>query len=192
MFYPCKTVSDPAKNWDASMRLIAAMPTLVAAFARVAHRHPDLRLVLAGSDGWGVAAAVAAIAASGESTRVLRAGYLPNETVAMLFRHAAAVAYPSFEEGFGLPALEAMACGAPLVTARGSALEEVVGDAALVVSPAGIDELADAFSRVLDDPGVAAKLRAAGSARAAEFTWDASVARHLDAYRHAVPARAAS
>jgi glycosyltransferase involved in cell wall biosynthesis len=168
------------------------VPAIVAAFASVARSHPDLRLVLAGSDGWGAAATRAAIATSGESTRVLRPGYLANETVAMLFRHATAVAYPSFEEGFGLPALEAMACATPLVTARGSALEEVVGDAALVVSPGNVEELASAFSSVLDDSAAAAKLRAAGPARAAEFTWRASIARHIDAYRHAVPAATAS
>jgi len=89
------------------------VPTLVQAFARVAATRPDLRLVLAGNDGWGSAATRAAIAASGAVTRIVRPGYLDDDTLAALFRHAAAVAYPSLEEGFGLPALEALACGTP-------------------------------------------------------------------------------
>ena len=111
------------------------VPTLVRAFARVAASRPELRLVLAGSDGWGAREARDAIAASGVATRVIRPGYLPPDTVPALFRQAAVVAYPSFEEGFGLPALEGLACGAPVVTTAGSALEEVVGDAALLVPP---------------------------------------------------------
>ena len=88
----------------------------------------------------------------------------PTRSLAALFRQAAVVAYPSFEEGFGLPALEALACGAPLVTTTGSALDEVVGDAALPVPPGDADALAGAFARLLDDPR-AARLRAAGPIR---------------------------
>jgi glycosyltransferase involved in cell wall biosynthesis len=100
-----------------------------------------------------------------------------------LYRRAAAVAYPSFEEGFGLPALEALACGAPLVTTTGSAMEEVVGDAALLVATRDVDALARDLGRVLDDDALAARLRAAGPVQAAPFTWEASVEQHLTAYR---------
>jgi glycosyltransferase involved in cell wall biosynthesis len=108
--------------------------------------------------------------------------------VAPFFRRAEVVAYPSFEEGFGLPALEGLACGAPVVTTEGSALSEVVGDAALTVSPENPVALADAISRVLDDPHLAARLRAAGPARAAQFTWKRCVDEHVDAYRQAIVA----
>jgi glycosyltransferase involved in cell wall biosynthesis len=166
------------------------VPTLVRAFARVAPSHPDLQLVLAGGDGWGVAQARDAIASSGVATRILRPGYVSDATLAALFRRAEVIAYPSLVEGFGMPALEALASGAPLVTTSGSALEEVVGDAAVLVPPADVDALARALSNILDDPTVAAGLRAAGPARAAAFTWERSIDAHIGAYRRAVDGRA--
>jgi glycosyltransferase involved in cell wall biosynthesis len=166
------------------------VPTLVHAFAAVAATRPELRLVLAGSDGWGAREASDAIAASGVATRVLRPGYLDNATIAAFFRRAAAVTYPSLEEGFGLPALEGLACGAPVVTSEGSALAEVVGDAALLVPPGDADALAGALARVLDDSALSERLRVAGPARAAEFTWKACIDQHVDAYERTVRAGA--
>lgn len=164
------------------------VPTLVEAFARVASERPDLRLVIAGRDGWGAAAVRDAAAASGVTTRILRTGWFPGEALPALFRQAEAVTYPSLEEGFGLPALEALACGAALVTTTGSAMEEVVGDAALLVPPASTGLLADALTRVLDDPDCAARLRSRGPEQAAGYTWERSVDRHLEAYRVAAGA----
>jgi glycosyltransferase involved in cell wall biosynthesis len=158
------------------------LPTLVEAFARIARDHRTLRLVLAGGDGWGSDRVRDAVAASGVPTRVLRPGYLPDATVAPFFRRAAVVAYPSLAEGFGLNALEALACGAPLVTTSGSALDEVVGDAALTVMPGDVDALDDALREAMK-PEVAARLRAAGPPRAARFTWERSVERHMEAYQ---------
>jgi glycosyltransferase involved in cell wall biosynthesis len=166
------------------------VPTLVHAFAKVAATRPDLRLVLAGSDGWGAREAREAIAASGVATRVLRPGYLDNETFAAFFRRAEVVAYPSLEEGFGLPALEGLACGAPVVTSQSSALAEVVGDAALLVPPGNATALADALRRVLDDSTLSDRLRAAGPVRAATFTWQACVDHHVEAYKQTVLAGA--
>jgi glycosyltransferase involved in cell wall biosynthesis len=160
------------------------VPTLVRAFAKVSAGRPELRLVLAGGDGWGADAVRDAIAESGAATRILRAGYLPADTIPALLRQADAVAYPSLEEGFGLPALEALACGAPLVTTTGSAMDELVGDAAVVVAPGDAEALATGISTALD-PTNASTLRAAVPAQAAHFTWEASVAEHLDAYARA-------
>jgi glycosyltransferase involved in cell wall biosynthesis len=161
------------------------VPVLVRAFARVATSRPDLRLVLAGSDGWGAREALDAITASGVATRVIRPGYLESATIGALFRRAAMIAYPSSEEGFGLPALEGLSCGAPVVTTQGSALAEVVADAAVLVPPGDDDALARAIERILDEPGLAERLRAAGPVRAAAFTWTACVDAHVEAYRHA-------
>src|SRR5207237_9609683 len=112
-----------------------AVPTLVEAFARLAADHPQLRLVLAGADGWGTEEARAAVAASGVATRIVRVRWVPDEALPALFRQAAAVAYPSHEEGFGLPALEALACGAPLVTSAESPMADIAGSAAPPVPP---------------------------------------------------------
>jgi len=162
------------------------VPSLVRAFARIAPTHPDVQLVLAGGDGWGVAQARAAIESSGVATRILRPGYLADATLAALFRRAEVIAYPSLVEGFGMPAIEALASGTPLVTTSGSALEEIVGDAGLLVPPADVDALAHALATVLDDPTVAARLRAAGPPRAATFTWERSVEAHVDIYGRAI------
>jgi len=161
------------------------VPTLVRAFARVVGSRPELRLVLAGGDGWGVDAVRDAIESSGAATRVLRTGYLPHDLMAPLLRQATAVAYPSLEEGFGLPALEALACGAPLVTTTGSAVAEVVADAAVLVPPGDVDALTAGLEDALD-PARAETLRAAGPRRAAGFTWAASIEAHVAVYREAL------
>ncbi|MCU1426490.1 MAG: glycosyltransferase, partial [Actinomycetia bacterium] len=164
------------------------IPTLVAAFARVGVSRPDLRLAIAGANGWAEREVREAIAASGVASRIVRPGYVPAEVLPALLRRANVVAYPSRYEGFGLPALEALACGAPLVTTKGSALEEVVGDAALVVPPSNVDALAGALETLLVDDDTARRLRAAGPRQAATFTWAASVERHIQAYHLALDA----
>ncbi len=161
------------------------VPSLVAAFAEVARDDPELRLVLAGGDGWGAAAVRASVAAHRVATRVVRPGYVPDAVVPALYRQAAVVVYPSLAEGFGLPALEALACGATLVTTSGSAMEEFVGDAAVLAPPGAPGPLADAI-RTAIDPSTAATLSARGPAVAAPFTWSACADDHVEAYRAAV------
>ncbi len=165
------------------------VPSLVGAFARVSHRHPDALLVLAGGRGWGADAVDRAVAASGLGTRIVRTGYVGDEVVPALLRTAAAVVYPSLYEGFGLPALEALACRAPLVTTSGTAMEEVAGGSALLVAPGDVAGLADVLDAVLDGAGRDAageRRRALGTAVAARHTWEASAGRHVGAYRRAV------
>ncbi len=159
------------------------LPTLIAAFARVAPNRPDLRLVIAGRDGWGATAVRDSAAASGVTTRIIRSGWFPGQALPAFFRQSEAVVYPSLEEGFGLPALEALACGAALVTTTGSAMAEVVGDAALLIDPGDTDALATALGRLLDDVALGDRLRRAGPNQAAPYTWAASIERHLAAYR---------
>ena len=111
----------------------------------------------------------------------MRTGYLPDRAVPALLRQASAVAYPAFEEGFGLPALEALACGAPLVTTEGTAMAEVAGDAALLVPAGDAPALAAALGTALSE-GRATARRQRGIAAAARRTWEASVAQHVHAY----------
>ena len=167
------------------------MPTLVAAFVPLTRDHPDLRLALVGGDGWGVDQIRAAITNSGAATHIVRTGYVDDDVVPALYRQAQAVVYPSFEEGFGVPALEALACGAPLVTTAGSALAEVAGDAARLVPAHDQVALAAALREVVDDSAVAAALRRAGPAQARGFTWARSIEQHLEVYER-VAARVAA
>jgi glycosyltransferase involved in cell wall biosynthesis len=169
------------------------IPTLVRAFDRMAEAHPELTLVLAGGDGWGLEPVEQALAVSRHRRRVLRPGYVPDEIVPALLRRAAAVAYPSLEEGFGLPALEALACGAPLVTTTGSAMQEVAAGAALLIAPGDADGLAAALDMLVRGDHAGAERRARGLAVAARHTWDACAEGHAAVYRavHAAAAAAA-
>ena len=159
------------------------VPTLVRAFDRIAGAHPDLSLVLAGAPGWGTEAVKAAVAGGRHGDRVRLAGYVAEADAPAFLRGAAAVAYPSLEEGFGLPALEALACGAPLVTTTGSAMEEVAGDAALLVPPGDVDALAQALETLLAGGPAVAERRRLGLETAARHTWAASAAAHVEVYR---------
>lgn len=158
------------------------VPRLVAAFDRLAPAHPGLQLVLAGRPEWGARAVDRAIGAARHADRIVRPGFLVDEAVPALFRRAAVVGYPSLVEGFGLPALEALACGAPLVTTTGSAMEEVVGDAGLLVPPADTDALTDAVAELLETPLTVERLGRAGPLVAAPYTWAACADAHAALY----------
>jgi glycosyltransferase involved in cell wall biosynthesis len=110
-------------------------------------------------------------------------GYLPDETQAILYRLAAVFAFPSLYEGFGLPPLEAMASGTPVVTSNVSSLPEVVGDAAVLVDPHDLASIVGGLRRVLTDPALAADLRRRGLERARMFSWEQSVAKTFALYR---------
>ncbi|HWD50834.1 MAG TPA: glycosyltransferase family 1 protein [Acidimicrobiales bacterium] len=161
------------------------VPTLVRAFGQIASRHPEARLVLAGGTGWGATKVEAAVARSGVGDRIIRTGYVADEVVPALFRSAVAVVYPALYEGFGLPALEAMACGAQVVTTSGSAMEEVAGDAAILVPPGDTVALSGALESVLSGSGPDPDRRQRGLDIAARHTWAASADRHMEAYRRA-------
>jgi glycosyltransferase involved in cell wall biosynthesis len=153
---------------------------LLAAHAALRRKgHPDLRLVIAGPPGWGETPAL-------DGPGVVAPGLIDEVTLDALYRGAAALAVPSRSEGFGLPALEAMARGCPVVASNAGALPEVVGDAGLLVPAGDADALAHALDRLLGDDALAASLGAAGHRRAATFTWSACVAAHLAAYHAAL------
>jgi glycosyltransferase involved in cell wall biosynthesis len=162
------------------------LPTLVRAFTAVAGELPHT-LVLAGLAGWGAGAVAEAVAASGVANRILLAGYVPEADKAALFTGADLFAYPSHYEGFGLPVLEAMACGTPVVTTTGGSLPEVAGDAALLVEPGDADALAVAIGKLVGDPGERVALVQRGMVRAAGFTWNRCAALTAAAYRRAAP-----
>jgi glycosyltransferase involved in cell wall biosynthesis len=153
---------------------------LIRAYRQVAPEVPHA-LVLAGPEGWGAADVRRELARPGPGTVVVT-GWLDAGDLDALVRGADAVAYPSRYEGFGLPILEAMQRGVPVVTSTTPACAETAGDAALLVEPDDVAALADALARVLDDAGLRADLAAKGRARAAAFTWEATARATLDAY----------
>ncbi|MDQ1402016.1 MAG: hypothetical protein QOG03_332 [Actinomycetota bacterium] len=147
-----------------------AFPDLVAAFDRVADSDRDLRLVVAGGDGWGVEAFDAAVARAAHGARILRLGYVSGDQHAALLGGAEVFAYPSVYEGFGFPPLEAMTCGVPVVATAAGALPEVVGDAALLVAPGDVDALAAALLEARRDD-VRATLVERGRQRVSRYSW---------------------
>src|SRR6188768_256079 len=119
-------------------------------------------------------------------------GYLPDETLSVMYRLASVFVFPSLYEGFGLPALEAMASGTPVVTSNVSSLPEVTGDAAVLVDPYDVGAIEAGIHRVLTDPVLAADMRRKGLLRAREFSWERSVRRTLGVYQKVGHRRAES
>jgi glycosyltransferase involved in cell wall biosynthesis len=159
------------------------LPSLVRAWvAACAGRPEPPALVLAGGAGWDLELETAA-AEVPEGLRLIRPGYLPLADLPALLGGATLVAYPSLGEGFGLPVLEAMACGAAVLTTRRLSLPEVGGDAVAYAEP-DVASLAAGLTGLLDDAPRRAELARAGLARAATFTWQASAEAHLKAYEH--------
>jgi glycosyltransferase involved in cell wall biosynthesis len=159
---------------------------LVEAFARVAAETPDVSLVLVGfhTPSFALVTSLIDRLRIGDRVRVL--GHVPDETLPALYRAAAVFALPSLHEGFGLPVLEAMACGTPVVASNVYALPEVCGDAAELVDPYDVQGIADALLRVLEDPARATELSGRGLERARHFTWRRSAERHLEEYERAL------
>jgi glycosyltransferase involved in cell wall biosynthesis len=118
--------------------------------------------------------------------RVHFTGIVPEAKLPALYRGANALVFPSLYEGFGLPVLEAMACGTPIVTANTTAMPEVAGDAALLVDPRSVEQIAHAIEQVVNDNSLRLCLREKGVARAAQFSWDRTRERVNEALRSAV------
>jgi glycosyltransferase involved in cell wall biosynthesis len=157
---------------------------LIEAFYLVRKRGLDhLKLVLIGDDISKYAALRRAVHSHQLHKYVRFLGYLPEETLAVMYRLAAVFVFPSLYEGFGLPPLEAMASGTPVVTSNVSSLPEVAGDAALLIDPHDPGAIADGIERVLTDETLRRELRAKGLARAKQFSWESSVRRVREIYQ---------
>jgi glycosyltransferase involved in cell wall biosynthesis len=127
-----------------------------------------------------------AVRERGLESRVVFTGYVSQADLSLLYHRASVFVYPSLYEGFGLPPLEAMACGCPVVASNVTALPETLGTAALLVNPLSIGDLAEAIAAVLERPELAARLRAEGSRRAASYSWRATGERTQQAYVQAL------
>ncbi len=140
-------------------------------------------LVLAGGKGWYYDEIMTRVGELGLEDVVIFPGYVPQEDLPWYYRAASLFVYPSMFEGFGLPVLEAMACGTPVITTTASSLPEVAGEAACLIEPTDIEGLAAAMNRRLDDPELIAAMRAAGIRQAARFSWDHTATATADLYR---------
>lgn len=157
---------EPRKNVD----------VLIRAFSRaVCQEGLPHSLVLVGAKGWMTRAIQQAIAETEIGDRLLLPGYVPREELPLWYGGADLLAYPSSYEGFGYPALEAMACGTPVIASNTSSLPEIVQDAGLLVPPRAEQELAAAITRILSDTALAERLREQGLKQAANFSWSDSV-----------------
>ncbi|NOZ06114.1 MAG: glycosyltransferase family 4 protein [Chloroflexi bacterium] len=156
------------------------LETLIEACRQLSWPAP---LVIAGRAGWRAQRLSRRLQALEEDGRVRLLGYVPDDDLPLLYNAAKVFAYPSWYEGFGLPVLEAMACGTPVVTSNVSSLPEVAGQAALLVHPGDAGALAEALARVLRDETLAADLRTRGLARAQAFSWQRTVRETAALYR---------
>jgi glycosyltransferase involved in cell wall biosynthesis len=157
---------EPRKNLD----------VLLEAFALVRERRPELVLAVAGASGW-------AAGEGPQGTGVRRLGFVPDGDLPALYRGASVCVYPSLFEGFGIPIVEAMACGTPVVSSAHPSLAEAGGDVALRADPSSPEAFADAIERALDEPG---ELVAKGLAHARRFTWRACAEAMIAGYQTAL------
>lgn len=158
------------------------LPRLIEAYDRVA-KDVVQDLVIAGRFGWKVEGTKAALAKTAHRDRIHLPGFVAAEDMPAVYSAADAFVWPSLWEGFGLPPLEAMACGTSVVTSAVASLPEVVGAGALLVDPEDVRTLAEAMRRVAEDDALRERLVAAGRERAARFTWRHTAERTADAYR---------
>ena len=168
-------IRDPRKNITA----------LLHAFARLRQGgriDAGLRLVLAGARGRLDEPAFRTARSLGLDQAVVFPGFIDDDHLPALYSGAALFVFPSLYEGFGLPVLEAMACGVPVVTSDAASMPEVAGGAALLVDPRNVDALAAAIAQGLSDEGLRRRLRSAGLARAGQFSWQRTARRTLDVY----------
>jgi len=155
---------------------------LIEAFADLRFAISDLHLVIAGGKGWLYEEIFATVERLGLEEKVVFPGFVADEHLPALYNLAGLFVFPSLYEGFGLPPLEALACGTPIVTSNASSLPEVVGEAGLMVKATDTDALAEAMQRVLEDNALREEMIARGMEQARKFTWQKTAAKLLSLY----------
>jgi alpha-1,3-rhamnosyl/mannosyltransferase len=168
---------EPRKNLQTTLNAFSRLPTALR------RRYP---LVIAGMPGWGESPLGEAYAALRDKGEVRLVGYVPQETLPLLYAGARAFAYPSLYEGFGLPPLEAMASGVPVIVSDRSSLPEVVGNAGVKLSPDDVEGMTQHLQRFIEDADARQTAIAAGLVQAAKFTWAACTDKTLQAYKLAL------
>jgi len=164
---------------------------LIRAYAKLRERDQNFapQLVIVGRKLWLADEIFAEVRRQRWAQDVILTGYVTDEDLPKLYRAATAFVYPSLFEGFGLPPVEAMACGTPVVTSNTSSLPEVVGEAALLIDPCDEQALTSAISQIVGDQSLRAKLRAQGIEQARKFTWRAAAEKTLQLYQESFAAK---
>ena len=168
---------EPRKNLTTAIKAYARLPEAI---------RQEIPFVIAGMKGWRTDGLDREVAALIDKGQIRRLGYVPDEALPALYSGARVFVYPSLYEGFGLPPLEAMACGAPVIVSNRSSLPEVVGDAGLQVDALDVDGLAEAMNRLIGDDVLRASLRQRGMERAKGFSWRRCAEETLAVYRRVV------
>lgn len=169
----CVGTREPRKNLDRVMM----------AFIEISRVYPELSLVIAGKYGWGNEDQISNIKDQKLDQKVKILGFVEKEDLAGLYSGAMAFVYPSLYEGFGLPILEAMACGVPVVTSDVGSMKEIAAGAAVLIDPESTESLANGISKLLKNVKLREELKIKGLKRAGEFSWDKAALQTLEAYR---------
>lgn len=174
---------EPYFLWVGTLENRKNVPRALEAFARFAEKRKEFRLVLVGNEGYGGEEILKKAAAM---PSVIRPGFASGPELRSLYAHATALFFPSLYEGFGVPILEAMRAGCPVITSNLGAMKEVAGDAAHLVDPTSTEALLGALEKFADDSALRANLKRAGQERAAYFTWRRTADRTLEGYRRSL------
>ena len=164
---------EPRKNLQVALKAFLQLPPAMR------RQYP---LVLVGMTGWHASALEAQMAPLLRSGEVRQLGYVSRADLATIMAGAVALVYPSIYEGFGLPPLESMACGVPVIASNVSSLPEVVGDTGLLIDPQDASAIAQAMALLISDAALRGKLAIEALARSQEFTWERCVAQTVEAY----------
>ena len=152
---------------------------LIKAFKEVSDRYPDYSLIIVGKNGWDYEKIHAAVKENYLNKKIHLLGYLSNKSLVNLYSLAQALVFPSFYEGFGIPPLEAMQCGCPVIASHTSSIPEVVDGAALLVNPESHMQIAEAMLKIIKDQALAGSLREKGFQQAKKFSWENSAKKLL-------------
>src|SRR6266566_1122358 len=181
---PARLSANPYFLYVGNLEPRKNLERLIEAFARIPQK--EHQLVIVGNPWYHGKAAEQKARSLGLNGRVKFMGYVPREDLPALFSGAAAFVYPSLLEGFGLPVVEAMACGAPVITSDNSSMKEVAGEAAVLVDPRNVREMTEAMTRVAEDQSLRQELSAKGLKRAGEFSWRKTAELTVQTYREAL------
>lgn len=169
----CVGTREPRKNLD----------RVIMAFAEISAQHPDLSLAIAGKYGWGDQDVISEIRNQKLDTRVKLLGYVESEDLAGLYSGATAFVYPSLYEGFGLPILEAMSCGCPVITSDTGSMKELASGFGILIDPESIDSIGNGMLKLIKDSNLREQYKTKGLLRVRDFSWDKTALQTIECYR---------